>query len=461
MTTPNRTSEQSHVHTMPSDDEVAEIVASYASVKTGTFLRYAAPGAFKRFDQCMVLQWTSAVSENSLYLPFAGESIDSSVIRLLQSLTPSVLMLAVFSGARAYALCSSWLVSGLVTLLSLAPFCVNWVDWALLETPVLHPTFGCGVDTFETQRDDIIAILALQMQVPLRAFRHIRGDLTKHWIVVICSRIPLILADILLVIITLRKLGGEHSEIKSFFGKRGFSTILLGNGILYFGILSVLNTLHLIFSATSIFTEGFGSELTRFTDPLTTILVYRFILDLQEANDHNVKIGLDDPELQGSMSSQSSLSFVDRAIGSLGSTIVSGDAAISDDAGVITRSRLRPHLTQRPSWGKVYHRQQCLGWWHDSILVASVVEAAADDEIVSAASVLAEPELSPDGTATAVGQRSLTNAAYHACLRVGVVGVVMYMHELLRGLRTPHIIYLYKVYLADQMRNVDIMTDED
>lgn len=55
---------------------------------------------------------------------------------------------------------------------------------------------------------------------------------------------------------------------------------------------------------------------------LTVILVYRFILDLQEANEHNVRVGSDDPELQMSQtSSQSSLSFVNRAIGSLGSTI--------------------------------------------------------------------------------------------------------------------------------------------
>ncbi|KAI0749912.1 hypothetical protein C8Q80DRAFT_655137 [Daedaleopsis nitida] len=44
---------------------------------------------------------------------------------------------AVFSGARVYALCRTWLpvISALVTLLSLAPVCMNWVDWALFEKP--------------------------------------------------------------------------------------------------------------------------------------------------------------------------------------------------------------------------------------------------------------------------------------------------------------------------------------
>lgn len=64
-------------------------------------------------------------------------------------------------------------------------------------------------------------------------------------------------------------------------------------------------------------------SLTSLTRSLTAILIYRFILDLQEANEHNVKVGSDDPELQMSQTtrSQSSLCFVDRAIGSLGSTI--------------------------------------------------------------------------------------------------------------------------------------------
>ena len=64
---------------------------------------------------------------------------------------------------------------------------------------------------------------------------------------------------------------------------------------------------------------------------LTAVLVYRFILDLQEANEHNLRIGSGDPELHMSgLSSQSSLNFVDRALDSLASTIVPG-AARSDD----------------------------------------------------------------------------------------------------------------------------------
>ncbi|KAI0746456.1 hypothetical protein C8Q80DRAFT_772126 [Daedaleopsis nitida] len=153
---------------------------------------------------------------------------------------------------------------------------------------------------------------------------------------VVCARVPVTIADILLVTITWRKLGGTLKNLSHPFVKHGFSDILLQDGTLYFVTIFILNSLHLIFSATSIFTDGGDigvSELTRFTDPLTVILVYRFILDLQEANERNVKIGSDNPELQTSsrMSSQSSLSFVDRTLGSLGSTITPGARAAQDN----------------------------------------------------------------------------------------------------------------------------------
>lgn len=74
------------------------------------------------------------------------------------------------------------------------------------------------------------------------------------------------------------------------------------------------------------------NSLTSITHSLTAILIYRFILDLQEANEHNVRVGSDDPELQMSQtSSQSSLSFVNEAIGSLGSTIHRRTAPARDE----------------------------------------------------------------------------------------------------------------------------------
>ncbi|KAI0746397.1 hypothetical protein C8Q80DRAFT_1320151 [Daedaleopsis nitida] len=183
--------------------------------------------------------------------------------------------------------------------LSLAPFCVDWVNGALFaNTPTLDSTFGCVVINFTTRRDDIIRCLC---------------------------EVPLIIADTLLVIITWRILDGGLKKLGLPFCKRnstGFSNVPLENE----------HTIRpeLITSHPHGKLNICGRRERR--NDLTAILVYRFILDLQEANEHTVKVGSDDPELQMSqMSSQSFLNFVDRAIGSLASTIHPGAARADDE----------------------------------------------------------------------------------------------------------------------------------
>ena len=55
---------------------------------------------------------------------------------------------------------------------------------------------------------------------------------------------------------------------------------------------------------------------------LTAILISRFLLDLQEANKHTVRLDADEP--LSSIDSVGSLSFVVRTMGSLQSTIMPG-----------------------------------------------------------------------------------------------------------------------------------------
>ena len=55
---------------------------------------------------------------------------------------------------------------------------------------------------------------------------------------------------------------------------------------------------------------------------LTAILISRFLLDLQEANKHTVRLDADEP--LSSIDSVGSLSFVARTMGSLQSTIMPG-----------------------------------------------------------------------------------------------------------------------------------------
>ncbi|RPD74202.1 hypothetical protein L226DRAFT_523556 [Lentinus tigrinus ALCF2SS1-7] len=98
-------------------------------------------------------------------------------------------------------------------------------------------------------------------------------------------------------------------------------------------VLLTLNTLHLLFTMLSISSAAFESVsyVSIFTDPITSALVSRFILNLQEVNQSRAAA----PELTSSSSDQSSIKFMKtRILGSLGSTLpLPGDNAreLEDD----------------------------------------------------------------------------------------------------------------------------------
>ncbi|TFK82985.1 hypothetical protein K466DRAFT_666166 [Polyporus arcularius HHB13444] len=128
-------------------------------------------------------------------------------------------------------------------------------------------------------------------------------------VIVIISRVPLVAADMILIYITWTKLRGWATLTDIRQSKRlALSDILLRGGmsrariicseytgIIYFAILFVLNTLHPIFSATGVADQGASSYVTEFSAPLTTIIISRFLLELQEANQMVVRLDSDDP----------------------------------------------------------------------------------------------------------------------------------------------------------------------
>ncbi|KAI0770544.1 hypothetical protein C8Q74DRAFT_910229 [Fomes fomentarius] len=92
--------------------------------------------------------------------------------------------------------------------------------------------------------------------------------------------------------------------------------------------LCCMNTLDIILDLISILVDiDIQFDITRFIDPLTTILVYRFLMDLQEESWRDMKLDSDDP-LHFSMNSRGALSFV-REIGSIGATIAPNIGASS------------------------------------------------------------------------------------------------------------------------------------
>ncbi|KAI0682958.1 hypothetical protein C8T65DRAFT_595699 [Cerioporus squamosus] len=174
---------------------------------------------------------------------------------------------AVFSALRAYALSMSKPLGMFILALSLVPAGANLVIYSYHFNGVRVPSFGC----FQTSN-------------------------TNH-LVVIISRVPLIVADILLIYITWTKIRGRGALRDLQQSKRmSLSDILFCNGTIYFVIMFILNVLHLTLSVTSVaINNNSWSYVTVFTPPITTILVSRFLLELQEANQTVIRVDPDDP----------------------------------------------------------------------------------------------------------------------------------------------------------------------
>ncbi|RDX51338.1 hypothetical protein OH76DRAFT_1481616 [Lentinus brumalis] len=113
--------------------------------------------------------------------------------------------------------------------------------------------------------------------------------------------------------------------------KLTFAHVLRRDGIIYFVCIAILNALHLALTALSMLDEPLedSSLVTDFTEPLTGILVGRFLLHLQAANRKAT-------DLQSSMQSEAhgaTLVFA-RAVGSLASSLGSEeDTELSEHTG--------------------------------------------------------------------------------------------------------------------------------
>ncbi|TFK86456.1 hypothetical protein K466DRAFT_600294 [Polyporus arcularius HHB13444] len=113
--------------------------------------------------------------------------------------------------------------------------------------------------------------------------------------------------------------------------KLTFAHVLRRDGIIYFVCIAILNALHLALTALSTLDEPLedSSLVTDFTEPLTGILVGRFLLHLQAANRKAT-------DLQSSMQSEAhgaTLVFA-RAVGSLASSLGSEeDTELSEHTG--------------------------------------------------------------------------------------------------------------------------------
>ncbi|TFK83873.1 hypothetical protein K466DRAFT_602488 [Polyporus arcularius HHB13444] len=215
---------------------------------------------------------------------------------------------AAFSALRAYVLSRSKVIGLLILVLSLAPAGANLIPFGYHLSGYRLPPFGCR----ETNDADTAVYLRSESET-----------------VVMISRIPLTIADIMLIYITWKQLNGWDALMNVRQSKRlSLSDILFRGGTIYFIVLFIMNVLHLAFSVTEIAGSGEGGEslLPQFTGPITAVLMSRFLLELQEVNDVVVRVDLDDP-LHSSRNPYDRPSF----IASLGGFLDSGLPALESD----------------------------------------------------------------------------------------------------------------------------------
>ncbi|RPD53096.1 hypothetical protein L227DRAFT_581676 [Lentinus tigrinus ALCF2SS1-6] len=213
-----------------------------------------------------------------------------------------------FSALRTCALCPThvrWPLATLVLLLSSVSIGINFATYRWLSSAVI-PILGCSDENV----------------TPLQLIK----DFT------IISRTCLILADLIVLGVTwhgtyqttqlVRVAAGEQS-------KHTYSGILLRDGTVYFLILATLNVLHLLFTFVSITIDTVSdtSLVTIFTQPITSILVSRFLIDLQEVHQYRAN-----SQLSSLSAGQGSLHFAtSRVMGSLGESLPPpGDTLLED-----------------------------------------------------------------------------------------------------------------------------------
>ncbi|RPD53858.1 hypothetical protein L226DRAFT_526993 [Lentinus tigrinus ALCF2SS1-7] len=244
---------------------------------------------------CSATYYSAALANGLIYLPWA-----------------------VFSALRGYALSQNIWLGFTIFVLSAFPFGTDCYANFQGLTIYVDPTYGCIPNV--TISDTYVKYANL------------------------FTRVPLVIADLIVVTITWAATYKASKEASVFGSQPSITKILFrdvildyldpeadmtsGTGNVYFIILSLVNILHLIFSIVSIGrtdTTIHQSTLVIWIPAFTTILVSRFMLDLQAVTQNQAH--------QQSLSSFGSVYF-NHFVGSLGASLPApGEGAQMDEQG--------------------------------------------------------------------------------------------------------------------------------
>ncbi|KAI0630455.1 hypothetical protein C8Q77DRAFT_1133104 [Trametes polyzona] len=224
---------------------------------------------------------------------------------------------AAFSGLRVLALSGmNWPLATVVFLLSTVPAGINFSQYGLGLRAVNVPFAGCVSQTFASPKQ-------------LETF-------------IIVSRGSLILADFIGVVVTVlatrRKANAPQLETKA----RSLRHVLFYDGVSYFCALLCFSILNFTLSLIAIVTpHQAGSYVTALTDPLTAVLVCRFLLDLQAANVASLEPGSvlhEGDTIPGHEGGGGGTLVFARVIGSMGASLKPDNDGIDTDDGSDTMS---------------------------------------------------------------------------------------------------------------------------
>ncbi|KAI0758205.1 hypothetical protein C8Q74DRAFT_1303755 [Fomes fomentarius] len=239
---------------------------------------------------------------------------------------------ALFSALRAYALSAkSWLFAVIVFLSSVVPMVVNLITTG--HATVVFDSESCTIGYNES------------------------STTVKNFTII--ARVCLIASDLLVMGITWNATFRTSKAAQAIGQKLSLSTVLFRDGwyipsshsaatsdphiegAIYFIVLAIMNALHLIFSLVSVWNKAGSnvstSDMVLFIEPITAILTWRFLIDLQEA--HNIMTYQSHSRVSAVESR--SLRF-NRMLGSLGASLLSapGPGERFETAGTSRSSEL-------------------------------------------------------------------------------------------------------------------------